>query len=136
MCLCRCSAVPTKSSSRSTRRLEGEARPLAHHITKARRIDVGAGDGEAFACRQVEDAFARLDRLILVEIVSQRRVRMRNLDRREVHHVAERHETAARCGEQPAGVSWRMAGRQYRREAKILLAVAHMPDAVEIGFQV
>ena len=29
-----------------------------------------------------------------------------------------------------------MAGRQHRREAEILFAVAHAPDAVEIGFQV
>ena len=29
-----------------------------------------------------------------------------------------------------------MAGRQHRRKTQILLAVAHAPDAVEIGFQV
>src|SRR6185437_9570665 len=82
-------------AARSAGRLECEAGALADDIAKARRVDMRAGDRKVLARRHVENALAGLDREILVEIVGQRRVRVRNLDRRQMHHVAQRDEAVA-----------------------------------------
>src|SRR5215469_3843478 len=105
-------------------------------MAEAGRVDMRAGDHQALARRHVEHALARHDRLVGVEIVAERRLGMRNLDRREMDDVAPGDERLAAAIDAPYRVARRMAGRENGSAARKFFAIAHPADALAIGRQI
>src|SRR5262249_30864772 len=98
-------------------------------MAEAWGVHMGACDCEALARNHVEHAQARSARKIRVKVVFHCCVRVRDLDRGEMHQIAPGYECITPGADAPAGMTGRVTGCQHGRAAERFLAVAHAPDA-------
>src|SRR5688500_3422524 len=87
--------LPPASSSSSSLWLETVVGPCSHDSADAGKVEMRAGDGQPVGGDPVEGATARLPRDLRIDVVFERRLRPRHLDRRDVHDVAPDQERVA-----------------------------------------
>ena len=85
------------------------------------------------ACHLVQDRLARRPRLLAIDVEADARLRVLELDRRQVHHVGPHQQRLSTGDDAETAMARRVAGQMDRRDPRKNLAAAMLAHPAGIG---